>query len=109
MRDGKSSCGFYYQQGLRNRAQYREPLRGYEPPGNRPRCAGWVPLSLPRLFYHSTGLGSGFLAAVATASPITDLESGLAQRLCAGLQGRVNTTSSSRTRRLSTWLPGEVL
>src|SRR5215472_12839507 len=29
--------------------------------------------------------------------------------LCAGLQGRVNTSSSSRTRRLSTWLPGEVL
>src|SRR5436853_5955896 len=46
MRDGKSSCGFYYRRGLGNRAQSREPLRGYEPPGNRPPCAGWIPSSL---------------------------------------------------------------
>src|SRR5258707_8915782 len=47
MPGAKSSCGFYCLREFRNRAQWHCPLRGYEPPGNRPTCAGLIPSSLP--------------------------------------------------------------
>src|SRR5205823_7661359 len=100
MRDGKSSCGFYYRRGLGNRAQSREPLRGYEPPGNRPPCAGWIPSSLsPSIlpFHDVREWISCVLAVLATVS--------LGQRSSVGLEGRVNTSSSSRTRRLQLGCP----
>jgi len=52
------------------------------------------------LFYHSTTSGSGFLAVLAVLATVS-----LGQRSSVGLEGRVNTSSSSRTRRLQLGCP----
>src|SRR5271170_1213901 len=62
-------------------------------------------LRLPR-----TGAGSGFLAARATVSPSTDLapDSSSALAHSFSVAPVVITSSTSKTRFLSTWLPGRV-
>src|SRR5215467_8576424 len=62
------------------------------------------------LFYHSTDLGSGFLTARATVSVTTDLApaSRNARAQASKVAPVVNTSSTDRTRRLSTWLPGRM-
>jgi hypothetical protein len=60
--------------------------------------------------YHSLELGKGFLTARATVSPTTDLApaSSNARAHASSVAPVVNTSSNSKTRRLSTWLPGRV-
>src|SRR5712671_7751650 len=83
---------------------------GVAPPGihrHVPVCAHRAFLGLS---YHSLVLGRGFLTARAAVSPITDLapasRSALAQ--ASSVAPVVNTSSTSKTRILSTWLPGRV-
>src|ERR1700674_3539688 len=72
-----------------------------------PLCAHRAFLGLP---YHSLELGIGLLAARATVSPITDLApASRSTRVHASrVAPVVNTSSTSKTRWLSTWLPGRV-
>src|SRR6267154_5461648 len=69
-----------------------------------------IALSTYHLSYHSLVLGSGFLMARATVSPMTDLAplSHWARAQAFNVAPVVNTLSTSKTRRLSTWLPGRV-
>src|SRR5467141_5344672 len=83
---------------------------GVAPPGihrHVPVCAHRAFLGLS---YHSLVLGRGFLTARATVSPATDLapasRSALAQ--ASSVTPVVNTSSTSKPRTLSTWLPGRV-
>src|SRR5258708_11815677 len=83
---------------------------GIAPPGVHrlvPVCAHRVFL---RLSYHSTELGRGFLTARAIVNPVTDLApaSRSARAQASRVAPVVNTSSTSKTRRLSTWLPWRV-
>ena len=62
------------------------------------------------LSYHALVPVRGFLMARATVSPITDLApaSRRARALASSVAPVVNTSSTSKTRILSTWLPGRV-
>src|SRR2546428_2587728 len=80
------------------------------PPGihrHVPVCAHHALFSLS---YHSLVLGTGFLTARATVSPITDLApaSRNARAQASSVAPVVNTSSINKTRKLSTWLPGRV-
>src|SRR5207245_3782739 len=83
---------------------------GIAPPGidrHVPVCAHRAFLGLS---YHSLVSGRGFLRARATVSPTTDLApaSRSARAQASSVAPVVNTSSTSKTRRLSTWLPGRV-
>jgi hypothetical protein len=108
-------CGIYCPRGPRTRAQRRCPLRGHTALGNRPTLAGLRSSRYPKLTTLSyrlplSGAGRGFLAARATVSPRTDLapDSRSARAQPSSVAPAVNTSSTSKTRLLSTWLPGRV-
>jgi hypothetical protein len=86
-------------------------LQGYSAPGNPPTCAGLRPSRLlqPNLTTLRCWAG-GFSPHVPRSALITDLAPGprsvLAQ--ASSVAPVVNTSSTSKTRKLSTWLPGRV-
>jgi hypothetical protein len=108
MPGAKSSCGFYCLRELRNRAQLPGPLRGCAPPGDRPPCAGLVPLSLPStiLPFHRACESISYRPGHGKSDPWTRCPPRpKARAQPSRVSAVVNTSSTSRTRRLSTWLP----
>src|SRR5260370_13265111 len=85
-------------------------FRGVAPPGIHRHVPVCSHRAFYHLSYHSLVLGRGFLMARATVSPITDLApaSHSARAQASSVAPVVNTSSTSKTRRLSTWLPGHV-
>src|ERR1700743_3502882 len=104
------SCEFYLRQDLLSRTQSLRLLGGSGAPGNRQ--VGTVVRSSRSLGYNYSPMPVGVsrLTALATVNPMTDLApaSSSAPAHASSVVPVVITSYSSKTRLLSTWLPGRV-
>src|ERR1700719_597956 len=105
-----SEMGIYYQRDLLSRAQALQPHRGCGAPGNRPCLAVVRSWRFPRVRCYRRCSAAFFRTARATVNPITDLAPASRKVLAheSNVAPEVITSSTSKTRKLSTWLPGRV-